>query len=313
MIQTYLNRILKSVYGKDVRQAIHDAIKQCYEDGKAGKQDLIARENISNLSNPNLLINSYFKDPVNQRGQTTYQSTDESSRVYSIDQWSLQNGAKLTLNDNTISIVGNSATDDSIFSQIIENPIVGDYVLQVKVASLNGTSNITIIDDNSSVISTNSLQVGVNEIKIKNNSIKIIQIKVGNGKEIKIEWIKLEQGALATPFVPKPRGEELIECYRFYYTFDSRLLISVYSATFADGNLYFPIKMRTTPKLDYSECTYFDPVHNAFLTPAKVELNTTYCDEKSATIKFTKHSNSTFNIGSTFNAKIKLCFSAEIN
>ena len=31
-IQDYLNNILKAVYGKDVRQSIHDAIKQCYED-----------------------------------------------------------------------------------------------------------------------------------------------------------------------------------------------------------------------------------------------------------------------------------------
>lgn len=31
-IQECLNNILKAVYGKDVRQSIHDAIKQCYED-----------------------------------------------------------------------------------------------------------------------------------------------------------------------------------------------------------------------------------------------------------------------------------------
>lgn len=36
-IQDYLNNILKAVYGKDVRQSIHDAIKQCYTDA-AGEQ-----------------------------------------------------------------------------------------------------------------------------------------------------------------------------------------------------------------------------------------------------------------------------------
>lgn len=34
-ITTYLNQILRSVYGKDVRQAIHDAISQCYDDVNA--------------------------------------------------------------------------------------------------------------------------------------------------------------------------------------------------------------------------------------------------------------------------------------
>lgn len=43
-IQTYLNNIMKAVLGKDVRQAIHDSIKQCYYDGKAGAIDLDARE-----------------------------------------------------------------------------------------------------------------------------------------------------------------------------------------------------------------------------------------------------------------------------
>lgn len=43
-IQTYLKNILSAVYGKDVRQSIHDSIKQCYYDGKAGAIDLEARE-----------------------------------------------------------------------------------------------------------------------------------------------------------------------------------------------------------------------------------------------------------------------------
>ena len=31
-IQNYLNQIKNAVFGKDVRQSIHDAIKQCYDD-----------------------------------------------------------------------------------------------------------------------------------------------------------------------------------------------------------------------------------------------------------------------------------------
>lgn len=34
-IATYLNQILRSIYGKDVRQAIHDAISECYNDVNA--------------------------------------------------------------------------------------------------------------------------------------------------------------------------------------------------------------------------------------------------------------------------------------
>lgn len=38
-ITELLRNIKTKVYGKDVRQAIHDAIKQCYLDGKAGAVD----------------------------------------------------------------------------------------------------------------------------------------------------------------------------------------------------------------------------------------------------------------------------------
>lgn len=46
-IQEYLDLIKNAVYGRDVRQAIHDGIHQCYEDGKAGTIDLVAREEIA--------------------------------------------------------------------------------------------------------------------------------------------------------------------------------------------------------------------------------------------------------------------------
>lgn len=48
-IETYLEQIENAVYGKNVRQAIHDGIEQCYKDGKAGSIDLVARQEIDEL------------------------------------------------------------------------------------------------------------------------------------------------------------------------------------------------------------------------------------------------------------------------
>lgn len=50
-INENLKKIESAVWGKDVRKAIHDSIHDCYEDGKAGTTDLIAREKIENLEN----------------------------------------------------------------------------------------------------------------------------------------------------------------------------------------------------------------------------------------------------------------------
>lgn len=51
-IEEYLDKIKNAVYGRDVRDAIHDGIHQCYEDGKAGAVDLVAREEIAELIAP---------------------------------------------------------------------------------------------------------------------------------------------------------------------------------------------------------------------------------------------------------------------
>lgn len=45
-IEENLRKIQEARYGREVRGAIHDAIHDCYEDGRAGTTDLIAREQI---------------------------------------------------------------------------------------------------------------------------------------------------------------------------------------------------------------------------------------------------------------------------
>lgn len=48
-IEQNLKDILEAQYGRDVRQSIHDGIRACYDDGKAGSIDLTAREQIAQL------------------------------------------------------------------------------------------------------------------------------------------------------------------------------------------------------------------------------------------------------------------------
>lgn len=50
-IETYLDTIENGVYGRDVRAAIVNAIRQCYADGKAGATDDQARQDITTIKN----------------------------------------------------------------------------------------------------------------------------------------------------------------------------------------------------------------------------------------------------------------------
>lgn len=50
-IETYLSTIENGVYGRDVRAAIVNAIRQCYADGHAGATDDQARQDITAIKN----------------------------------------------------------------------------------------------------------------------------------------------------------------------------------------------------------------------------------------------------------------------
>lgn len=81
-IEQNLQKILTSRYGKDVRQSIHDGIHDCYEDGKAGAVDLVARERINNLVTNNNPTdgNSELLDIRVGADGTTYESAGEAVR-----------------------------------------------------------------------------------------------------------------------------------------------------------------------------------------------------------------------------------------
>ena len=73
-ISEYLKQILSARYGKDVRQSIHDAIQQCYYDGKAGSIDLEARQSIEDLDN-----NKLDKTGDSANNTVTFTSGDSTS------------------------------------------------------------------------------------------------------------------------------------------------------------------------------------------------------------------------------------------
>ncbi len=71
-IQENLQKILTAVWGRDVRQAIHDAIHDCYEDASSGTTDLPARERIDTLE-----ANSATKTEL--QAETTARTTGDAN------------------------------------------------------------------------------------------------------------------------------------------------------------------------------------------------------------------------------------------
>lgn len=177
-----------------------------------------------NPVNPYLLINPDFL--VNQRGQNEYSSG------YTVDGWYIE-GNKCSVRPNADGILITSAinpdSNTHAFWQKIENPLApGKYTLSLNVLEVSGvwSSRIRTVNAEGSYVDsyyTPVLHVGLNKVSVELNEGEYISaVSVGCNKDtevgdsVKLAWVKLESGSLATPFVPPDPATELLKCQRYF-------------------------------------------------------------------------------------------------
>lgn len=130
-IQTLLKKIKTAIYGKDVRDSIHDAISQCYKDGKAGAFDLEARELIDSLEGQ---VNNLVKPANPQKNELTnirtgawgeqYSTAGDAVRTQIRDTHSIHVGHSRPTKLNTHLWLNPDAEEEFTVPEIIDNPIV---------------------------------------------------------------------------------------------------------------------------------------------------------------------------------------------
>ena len=150
-------------------------------------------------TNPrNLLDNSDFRNPVNQRGQTSY-----SGNGNTIDRWNIFSGeglsdVTLTVNDGYITIESPHA-----YSGIGQNIPIKDgvYTFAYKVK------------DGGIIISNGWYSTSIGAYHV--------EMYVGTGGVLNLEWAALYEGTYTAdnlpPYVPKGYAAELAECRRYFY------------------------------------------------------------------------------------------------
>lgn len=207
---------------------------------------------IASFSNPNLLINSDFRNPVNQRGLTEYATSPDWK--YSIDRWKFIGALSVKPSNGVLTLTNSENT--SWFMQAFERVLPEDsYTLTVKVRSVTGTCNIYF--ENSSGAQTKTAINNTGLITLSyNGPISAVTFEfIGEGSVLQLEWVKLEHGTVATPFVPKNYYEEMAICTKYYRAFKSVVgTVSVLDTTYA----FLPIElggMRTSPTVGYTEGT----------------------------------------------------------
>jgi len=165
------------------------------------------------VGNPNLLDNSNFTNPVNQRGVGSYTDTWK----YCIDRWTLI--GKYDVKAHTLTFQADNAIERfgltlSYMRQGIEGLNIGDKVtLSASAGGVAYSHTITLAADMQQAYNKGPFLFTVEYYSSTNVAWFGIGITSGS---VAIEWIKAEKGGITTPYVPKGYGAELAECQRYY-------------------------------------------------------------------------------------------------
>ena len=173
----------------------------------------------------NLLDNSDFRNPVNQRGQASY-----SGGVYGIDRWFGDNAdSVLTTTENGIIATG------AYLVQILERKHVGK-VLTICVRDAKGGIAVATCTVQQATgyswlctdVSTTGTFVGILQ-----TDTGVLRANVKNSGGVAIEWVALYEGEYTAETLPEyqPKGyaHELAECLRYYRQFDRECIGTGYT------------------------------------------------------------------------------------
>ena len=214
-------------------------------------------------TNPNLLDNWYFGNPVNQRGQTEY----TGNATYSIDRWWTQYDTTLSIVDGGIKIGGKWDVQ-----QYFENTLPNaTYTLSLLYRDRTGSDPLRLIAGNrtdgdiaqteskdaSGILSVTFSTATANKVNFgftgsTDNSAIIIAIKLELGDTQTLAH--KENGVWVLNEIPD-FGEQLRRCQR--YAVDDNYHTTVGQLNY-DGDTYYisvqlPCVMRTTPVITLKE------------------------------------------------------------
>ena len=188
-------------------------------------------EKVSTLSNPNLLINGGFT--VWQRGESfTIPRTGYGTGKYTADRWRVWANADSTGGNITVT-----KADDGMHIEADGAGFATYRFEEAEVKKLSGKT-VTLSQSVDGVVSSAVRSFPTTGI-----------LNVTLPASGTINWIKLELGEEATPYVPKGYGEELLACMRYYQVTGNIFLPGYITVGGASCSYVPPVPLRTTPTL----------------------------------------------------------------
>lgn len=230
--------------------AFSENVKTSVDAAKRAEQAaLSAGIALRNAAPVNLLDNSDFRNPVNQRKKTYYEGLG-----YAIDRWELENtGSALSVNDGYVHFLCNSG-----YSGLVHKLEHGDklngkqvtFAINVRQKIYTATFPIRNLPGGKALGDSGLTLYSLDTADILLRSFSV-------GEAIPIYWVALYEGEYTAEtlpeYHPKGYGVELVECQRYY----QQELTSTYTvAGVFDGagclDVVIPLKttMRTIPTVN---------------------------------------------------------------
>lgn len=194
----------------------------------------------------NLLDNSDFRNPVNQRGSSNY-----ASEGYTVDRWRLSTDVA----SNSVSLVdGGLALKKGTSGQYFT------FLQRTESANMNVVNTFAICDSNNDIYVLHSVPNDRIENVVEFGTMIVNQtgdattcsVTLNNGREITLKWAALYEGEYTAetlpPYVPKGYSAELAECERYYREIPAgSSLCGVIMGDGAQITVNYPHNMRVNP------------------------------------------------------------------
>lgn len=175
--------------------------------------------NWGSLCNPNLLLNSDFRNGIiNQQGKTSYlKGSNDWGKIYSIDMWAIQRGIQLSVNSNIISVECTNSNEPGYLLQKLD--YVGKATAAINIKSITGSVSL-----NTAYGKYELLKKGLNIITYDfgfEQSDSWFSIRISEGSTVVIDYMKLEKGSYFTGMPVWNNSIELLKCQRYFVKLDT--------------------------------------------------------------------------------------------
>jgi hypothetical protein len=193
---------------------------------------------------PNLLDNSYFVDPYNQRGLTSYTSG------YCIDRWYMPVSAVVNITDGGLQLVG--STSQCTLWQKIEKLKGSMFTFAV----CDSDGEVYVVSGIGGEANTPWGSIAIGEHIVGYYYCSIV-VNKGNTKTFR--WAALYEGKYTAKTIPvyqpKGLGVEMAECLRYFYRYPNKneVVNTPYGFGTSSGNyrvgmlFRLPVPMRIAP------------------------------------------------------------------